>query len=305
MRKTFVLLAMLILTMGYAFAKEKVVETSGKTPKWIYAVEQGYIIVSAESESLEEAKNKCMLQVKKQILSSVAESVQAESTLNTHEVGVNGTYSIMDQYASIIETKSAQIPFLSEVSISKAEGFYWEKLKNKKVYSYRYHLKYPFGQFDLVRLVDDFQSKERALDNQLADFAADDFSKYTSVEQMMVRLQELKLFKASLLEEDSRFERCKSVERVYGEYIRSIQLRLIQSNREGLVFTANFREKTLSMVAPPKFKSNCLTNIQYRSLGAECVVMFDYSTCTDEQQTYIDVSFNIGGNKVKNRFVIK
>ncbi|MCQ2324437.1 MAG: hypothetical protein MJZ53_06320 [Paludibacteraceae bacterium] len=305
MRKLCICLFSLLLCSACMTAKVKVVETSGKAPKWIYAVEQEYIIVSAESASLEDAKNKCMLQVKKQILASVAENVQSSSAMDTREIGVNGKYSIMEQYASMVETKSAQIPFLSEVSITKAEGFYWEKLKNDKEYSYRYHIKYPFGKFDLLRMVDDFQSKERALDNQLADFVADDFSQYTSVEQMIARVQELKLFKASLMEGDSRLERCQNVERVYGEYIRSIQLRLIRISKEELVFSANFREKALTMAAQPKLKSNCLSNIQYQSRGTECVVTYDYATCTDEQTNFIDVSFNVGGNKVKKRFTIQ
>jgi len=307
MRKVWILLFSLLLAGNYVNAKEKVVETSGKEPKWIYSVEKEFIIVSAESDNLEEAKNKCMLQIKKQILASVAENVQSQSQLSTSEVGVNGHYDIMETYASMVETKSAQIPFLSEVSITKAEDFYWEKIKkDKNAYTYRYHLKYPFSHFDLGRMVTDFEIKEQALDSQLAGFAADDFSTYTSVEQMVARLQEIRMYKASLIEGDSRVERAQRVERVYGEYIRTIQLRLVSVSREELVFTPYFREKALTMQSQPKLKSNCLTNIQYRNHGTECIVTYDFGTgCNEDEQNYLDISFNVGGNKVKNRFTIK
>ncbi len=294
--------AAVVSTVG---AKDKVVETSGKQPKWIYAVEKEYLIVSAESESLEEAKSKCMVTIKKQILASVAENVEAQASLNTFEQEKNGQYDMMQTYASMVETKSAKIPFLCEVSISKAEDFYWEKIKNKKVYRYRYHLKYPFGKFDLARMVDAFQSGEDAINNQLKDFAADDFSSYTSVEQMTARIQALRLFKATLLEEDKRLEQVERIERVYGEYIRSIQLSLVSIDREEVVFVPTFRGKELTMKAQPKMKSNCLTNMQFTNRGTQCVVAYDSTDCAESEKNYIDISFNIGGNKVKNRFTVK
>lgn len=306
MRKVCILIAAFLTTWAYACAGEKVVDDSGKRPKWLYAAEKEYIIVSAESANLEEAKDKTMLQVKKHILASIAENVKSTANLNTREQGVNGKYTILENYESAIETQSALIPFLSEVSITKAEDYYWEKIKNGKEFTYRYHLKYPFSKFDLMRMSDEFLEHERELDEKLAAFAADDFTSYKSTEEMVQQLQQLRLFKASLMDGDSRHSTCLRIEKVYNDYLKSIQLRLISANKEQLVFTLYFGDNRISTRVQPKLTSNCLGNIQFLPRGEECVVTYDYHTaCYEDEENYLDVALILVGNKIKNRFIVK
>ncbi len=286
---------------------EKVVDSVGRTPKWIYSAEKEYIIVSAESADIEEAKEKAMTKVKKQIMSSIAENVRSSSKISTSEVNANGKFDIIEQYESAIETESAPVPFLSEVGISKAEASYWEKIKkDKDTYYYRYHLKYPFTKFDLIRMSDAFLEREQQLDKQLAAFAQDDFTSYSSTEEMIQQLQQLKVFKSSLMQNDARRVACQNIEKAYTGYIKSITMRLISVNRNQLVYAPYYGEKRLTTNLQPKLASNCLGDLQYIARNGQCIVTYDFQTaCYPDEENYLEVTLNLLGNKIKNRFIVK
>ena len=307
--KKLLIIALTVLT-GCAYLQaggEKVVESSGRQPKWVFGTEKEYIIVSAQASTIEDAKDKAMKQVKKQILESIADNVRSTSSLNTQELGVNGKYNIVETYESAIESEGALVPFLSEVSITKVEDSYWEKVKkDKNSYYYRYHLKYPFTQFDLMRMSDDFLTREKELDDKIAAFAADDFTSYSTIEEMTNQLQQLRVFKAGLMERDPRRGTCANVEKAYINNLKSITLRLVSVNRQELVYAPYYGEKQISTSLQPKLASNCLGNMQYVPRGGQCVVTYDYaSACYPDEENYLEVTLTLLGNKIKNRFIVK
>lgn len=299
-----------VLLTGCAYLQaggEKVVDSSGRQPKWVFGTEQEYIIVSAESANVEEAKEKAMTKVKKQIIASIAENVRSTSKINTQEIGVNGKYDYMEQYESAVETESALIPFMSEVGISQVEDSYWEKIKkDKNTYFYRYHIKYPFSRFDLMRMSDEFLQREEQLDAQLDAFAKDDFTGYSSTEEMVQQLQQLRIFKGTLMERDPRRQSCANIEKAYTGYIKSVTLRLVSVTRSELVYAPYYGEKRLSTSLQPKLASNCLGNLQYVPRGGQCVVTYDFDTaCYADEENYLEVTLNLLNNKIKNKFIVK
>lgn len=307
MKKLFIILcAALTVLPTFAGNNEKVVDKSGRQPKWVFSTGKDYITVSAEGADIQSAKDKAMTQVKKQILSSIAESVQSSSSINTREQGVNGKYNILEEYNNLVETKGALIPFLSEVSEAKVEEYYWEKLKRGKSYVYRYHIKYPFNQFDLMRLSDEFLTHEREINQKLDDFSKDNFTSYNSVEEMIQRVQEVRMLRASLMEQDPRRATCQNIEKVYNGYLKTIVIRQLSINRQQLVFAPFYGEKQLTTTIQPKLESNCLNDMQFVPQNGKCIVTYDYQTsCYDGEQNDITVTLNIAGNKVKNTFIVK
>lgn len=308
MKKVLFIASLLLTSSMYLLAAgEKVVESSGREPKWVFGTEQDYIIVSAESADNEEAKEKAMTKVKKQIIAAIAENVRSSSTISTSEHNVNGKFDIIEDYESVVETQSALIPFLSEVGINKAEDYYWEKIKkDKNEYYYRYHLKYPFSKFDLMRMLDDFLEREAKLDAQIEEFSKDDFTSYTTVEQMNGQLNKLRMFRSTLMEHDPRRGTCANIEKVYSGFIRSIVLRLVSVNKQELIYAPYFGEKKLSTNVQPKLSTNCLTNLQYVPRNGQCVVTYDFETaCYDDEENWLEVILPLPGNKLKNRFIVK
>ena len=306
MKKLFVILCAVLCVLPAIAGNEKVVDKSGRQPKWVYSSGKDFIVVSAEGVDVQTAKDKAMTQVRKQILSSIAESVQSSSAINTHEMGVNGKYNVLEEYNNLVETKGALIPFLSEVSEAKVEEYYWEKIKRGKDYTYRYHIKYPFTQFDLMRLSDEFLTHEREINQKLDGFSKDNFTSYNSVDEMLQRVQEVRMLRASLMEQDPRRATCQNIEKVYNGYLKTIVIRLISISKQQLVYAPYFGEKQLTSTIQPKLDSNCLNDMQFVPQNGKCIVKYDFETsCYDGEQNEITVTLNIGGNKVKNTFIVK
>ena len=307
--KKILLLSFVLLTLpALACAGgDKVVETSQKkTPKWVNGMEKGYIIESGTAASLDDAKDKAMLEVKKEILNSIVTNIKSESTMTQTELEHNGVFTTVNYYMSQINTKSVTVPYLSEISASKAEEFYWEKLKRDKEIFYRYHIKYPFSELDLFRLADEFKMREAKLDKQMQSFVQDDFSTYTSVEQMTNRISELKAFETTLVPEDDRHQTCKEVLNKYNKYLSDIYLRQLETDHNQLTFAPYFGEHRLTTNLKVQLKTNCLSEMQYSTVGGVCRVTYNYSAgCYDDEQNWLEVIMTINGKKIKSTFYVK
>jgi hypothetical protein len=120
---------------------QKVEEKSHKSkPAWVNGAEMGYLVVSAEASDIESAKTMILSQLKAQVAGSVASRVLSESTIRTRETSINDAQrQRSEEYESYINTKAANIPFINEISLSKASDYYWEKIYDKKSKSSIYH----------------------------------------------------------------------------------------------------------------------------------------------------------------------
>ena len=173
-------------------AQWKAVEKSRKEqPVWVGGAERNYLIVSAEASTLELAKEKLLLSLKEQIVSSIATHITSQTTQQRQELvsGTNRDYS--ENTTSVITSKVSHIPFVSEISLSKAYDFYWVKLYNKKTkeYKYEYHVKYRFTDFELADLVNQFNEREKLLNDRLVEYS-DRLEQITSVEDIDRTLNE-------------------------------------------------------------------------------------------------------------------
>ena len=71
MRNIVTILLICILGLLDLSAKEKIVQKSGSMPSWVKKMEQGTITASAKGETLDAAKDKCMSDIRHQIISSI------------------------------------------------------------------------------------------------------------------------------------------------------------------------------------------------------------------------------------------
>lgn len=306
MRKLLFIFFLGSTILNTACAATKVIERSQKrAPEWLYGVETGYLIVSAEADDLETAKAKAMTSVKQQIVNAIAENVHATSQTQTHELEANGTYSTMELYSTMVETESANIPFLSQVTIANATDYYWEKIRDKqKNEFYRYHIKYPFSRLDQMEMVDAFERQEAAINAKLEAFQQDDFSTYTSVEQMVAQATALRTFQATLLEKDVRRSTCDKILRGYKHYVEQLTIQAQEVTREHTIYRVFAGDRQLTCNIKPYLRSKCLTKMNFQPIGQDCVVTYDYSDCFKDEQNYIDITLTILGKKINNRFFI-
>lgn len=134
MKTILKLFPVLLLSVSFAISAQaqkqdyKVVDASAKRmPEWVNAVERDYLNVTATAGDIEEAKAAVIENVKKQIAQSIATRIVAESNLSTSAIQTGDSFNKTQSLESSILSRTAKLPFIGEISLSKASDYYWEK----------------------------------------------------------------------------------------------------------------------------------------------------------------------------------
>lgn len=288
-------------------ATVKVTESSARrAPQWIYGAEQNFLIVSAEAEDIETAKNKALNEVKKQIVNAISENVHSASYTAVEEAGVNNFYSTMELYRNELATESGNVPFLNQVTLANVTDYYWEKRFNKKTQAewYVYHLKYPFTRLDQEELVAKFEAQEADINRQLKELEQVDFSTFSSVEQMVAQGTALRTFQSTLMEKDVRRKACDRILRGYKANVEQLSIQAVRVERDKTEYEVYLGEKKMACNIIPYLRSNCLEQMSWQVKNGINMVTYDYDRCFEDEQNYIDITITVMGKKINHRFYI-
>ena len=183
---SIVALFLLCLSSTSVLAQFKVVEESGKKPDWTMSMERGSIIGIGNGLTVEDAKANALVNVKAQIVTSVADYISASSVSKSEEITADKFTQLYQSYSDVITTQSGKRDYLQGISAAKVDDFYWEKSADKKTkeVKYQYFVKYPFTTFDLEELVADFRVKDEQLTAEL-NKALDLLNDFTSIEEII------------------------------------------------------------------------------------------------------------------------
>lgn len=298
-----------LLLVGAAVAGEKVIQSSAKhMPKWIGGMEKGYFIVSAQAESLEDAQQKAMTQVREQIVSAIATRVHSATSITMHETSSNGDIVSLKEMKSQLSVEAADIPYLADVSPSHASDYYWAQIRrNDKSTYYHYHVKYPFSNSQLRMLVDEYDQHQKLINDTLQRFAATDFAEFDDLDAMMMHYNQFKQFTSTLRESDSRRSICETIRQSYDQMLsRNLRVETISSDRESTRVALFYGQKQLICTLVPKVKSNCLTAIEIKNAISSSVIRYDFTTgCYEDEQNWLDIVYTILGKKYTTRSYIK
>ena len=131
MKRCIGIICMLLSFVQLSLAQVKVVETSSKrAPEWIGVTVLDHITVSAESETLDGAKERCLADIRQSVITGIAVYVSSEEYAVDYQVSNNGTNANRKMYSSQVQSIAAKIPSISGVSLNESE-IYWKKLYNK------------------------------------------------------------------------------------------------------------------------------------------------------------------------------
>ena len=103
----------------------KVVEKSDKkAPVWYESAESGYIVASAETGSMEEARQQCPESVKRQIIQAVAQNVEFSDSHIVKQTSGNGDRitEFVDQHMAEGSTRAASLPLSRGSHFLKSMG---------------------------------------------------------------------------------------------------------------------------------------------------------------------------------------
>ena len=314
--KHFLVSVLAIFSLAVFAAGEKIIESSSrKAPDWVYGMASDYIITTAEASTMEMARTMAMQAVKERIVSSVAEHVESEASMLMQETTTDTDISAYTAFSKQIRSKSADIPFINNISEANVEDYYWEKVqKDKKTIVYRYNIKYPFSQLQICLIISDFKKyqtelkeKARSIEYQIAAFSNDDFTQYNTVEEMLEKVNKLELFAKSLPTDDEKNKgTCSAILQKYKKMIGSIQVRTVEVTRDCVDIALYYGSNRITYAMSPKMNSNCLTELSYipKEDGARITYNFEYGCYEDDQNT-LSLTYTILGKKINHSVYIK
>ncbi|MEI6049001.1 MAG: hypothetical protein WCS03_08905 [Bacteroidota bacterium] len=300
--KKLTCIIMLLLFGPVAFTQQKVVDKSGRKPDWVNGVEKDFIIVSGSGATINDAQNSALMIIKERIVSSVADNVKATSTMQTEETNTNkSVHSFFEKYTSQVTSQSGKVPYLQGISLSNANEFYWEKLSEKKINRvyYEYHIKYPFPEFELKKLVSDFRFRDKELTDNL-NRIEEEVETVTSIEQIESNLDELKALQDAFI--DARLDKVNTVSARYRGLFKAVELTEIENSLGLLKFTLRLNDRIISTVKKPTVTSECARINGTKNNVTDWEISYNYDNCYEDPENNIAISFRFGNVAVSKKF---
>lgn len=314
MRKFYTyFLSALVLAIAATFSasaqkKEfKVEESSARNmPEWVNSVERDFLIATASGGDIEEAKAAVIENVKKQIAQSIATRIVSESSLTTSAYQSGSDFSKTQNLESSILSRTAKLPFIGEISLSKAADYYWERRYYRSTgrYEYFYAVKYPFSEFEMKQLVMEYQEHDRGLNEKIADYQAGiDF--VTSIEEISETLNSLRAFQDEFDVQDPRFNQVQSIANQYLQLYDQITIDWFQEKKGVAVVSLSLAGRSISTSQRPQIKSNCASQISSSYEGNTLVIKYNDEYCYEDDQNWIEVRFRAGNKYISGKIYFK
>ena len=305
---TMLLFAMTAAVAAYAQkAQYKVEESSAKKmPEWVLSTEKDYLIVTATGGDIEEAKAAVIESVKRQIAQSIATRIVAESNLQTSAFESGDSFSKSQSLETSVMSRTAKLPFIGEISLSKAADYYWERRYYRSTgrYDYFYAVKYPFSDFEMRQLVTDYQHYDKELNERLAKFETDlDF--VSSIEEIGENINNLRVFLNEFDVQDPRYNQVQILSNRYRELYDQITIDWFQEKKGIVVANLTLGGRGISTSQRPVLRSNCASQITSSFEGNALVIRYNDDNCYDEDENYIDLRLKAGNKYISERIFFK
>lgn len=307
MKRIITITASILLFALQLSAQYKVVESSSrKMPDWVNSVTRDYLNVTATGSDIEEAKAAVLAAVKQQIAQSIATRIVAESNLSTSAVQTSDTFEKKQTLEKTIQSRTAKLPFIGEISLSKAADFYWEKryYRSTGKYEYFYAVKYPFSEFEMKKLVMDYREHDRELNARLAEYEAG-LGNITSIEDIERMLEQIRVFNSEFDQMDPRYGQVQSLANRYRDLYDHISIDYYQEKKGVVAVTMTLAGNPLSTTQRPIIKSNCATKISTSYEGNVLVIRYSDENCYEVDDNYLDLRLRAGNKYITERIFIR
>ena len=301
MKKLLVVFFLLCFSASL-YAQTRVVDKSGRKPSWVNGLEVDYIIVVGTGSSIQDAQRNALNMVRENIVNAVAQNVQATSEMTMEETNFNNNVTVfLEKFATTVTTTSGPVPYLQGVSLSRVDEYYWEKLEDRRtrVATYNYHIKYPFSNFELQKLVMDFRIRDRELTEQLEQTLAG-IDNVSTIEDIEKGIAELRILQDYFV--DGRREKARLGMTRYRDLYNTIELVELDSQPGELSYALRFRNDFTSTSQRPQITSDCARVTGTSSEGHVVKVTYDYYNCYEDPENHLMVRYRFGNTNVQNSF---
>ncbi len=297
-----------IIILGLVFTgckPIKVVERSSKErPSWVHGISRNFIIVEGVGNSHEQAQNDAFRALKEKIVSSVAVNVSSETQVKVDEQVINNMTSYSERIQTQTNISSGFINTLRGVSLNRADEFYWEKKKYKKTKEVKvhYHIKYPFSEKDLDRLVEEWVALDKSFTEELNVVERE--AETTSSVYDLIILQQ----KAAALKElftHARKTRAGIIEAKIEQTISNLKFETVMHERGNLSILLKSGNKTFTLKPDITITSQCakLLNQSVVDNSTRLQVQYDTDFCSSPSSSF-SVNLSFGNVTIRETYSI-
>lgn len=291
---------------GSLFAQAyKVVEKSDKkAPVWYESAESGYIVASAETGSMEEARQQCLESVKRQIIQAVAQNVEFSDSHTVKQTSGNGDRitEFVDQYMAEGSTRAASLPFIKGISLSKVDGSYWEKRRDKKSgkITYAYAIRYPFPESEHKALVRQFEEQDRAMEDLIKKMEEhiSDISSVEEIDQCITKMRPA----VEYFFDKTRREWAEGVVQNYRKLPTFITAEGKSDCKDAYIVSLFIKGKKITTAAMPKLTSNCASQLKAVPCGEDILITYNSEDCLEDEENFVELTFKMPGKSLKHKF---
>ncbi len=295
-------LLLVVFPLGM-LAQDKVLEKSSKKkPDWVNATIKDFIITTGRGATIDEAKNNLVPTIRTEIMNSVAVYVRSSSEMTIENENKNNVINTIEKFKNTSTVQTADIPSLKGISLNKVSEFYWEKLQDKdsKKIVVAYHVKYPFSELELKKLIQEFNQKDQEMTDQLNGIL-DNVDKIAAIEEISTNITQLENLVGYFV--DQRREKAELGLTKLKDMLKSIEIVPIENNLGTLKYGLKIGEKFYKTSQKPKYNnSECVTITSKISEGHVQIIQYTAENCSEDDKNLISVTYKYGNNKVERTF---
>ena len=304
LRLTIFLVALFSISAVYSFSQEKVIDKSKrKRPDWVHSTQKDFIITTGRGKTIDEAKDNVVTEIQNEIVNSVAIYVKSESEMTIENINKNNVINTIEKFKNKSSVQTADIPSLKGISLNKVSDFYWEKIQNKKTkeITVAYHVKYPYSEAELQKLIREFNKKDQEMTSKLNGIV-NNIDDIKSIEEISTNIKELKHLLDYFIDMQRKEKTNMGIARLK-EMLKSIELVPIENTLGTLKYAFKIGEKFYSSSKKPKYKnSECVTVTSRISDGHEQIIKYTFEDCMEDEKNYITVKYKFSNTKVEKTF---
>ena len=304
-RILYALLMLMVLNLS-GLAKEKLVDRSAsKMPAWVGVATEGCIAVSAVAPTMDEAQSKCMMDIRQQIITSVAANITSSENYQALQISHNDLVNVFERYSSETQTVGANLPFITGISIAKAKEIYWEKYYNKtdKSYHYVYHILYPFSNLERNKWIKEFLEQDEAQYNKYI-YYKNQIDSFKNVEFIQEAVGELSTLYGYFFDSRRKGE-ISQLQNRYNKLYEQIAIQPVHESLGAVYYSVAIGNRVVTVDKMPRIKSKSSASDLSVSLSGEegvYAITYNAENCYPEDDNSIEVAYSIGGKSIKRTF---
>lgn len=297
-----------IMTFSAKADEWKTVEKSEKNkPAWLAAgTPEGYLAVTTEAPTLQEARKMAEQEIQRCIIQAVATNVSYKTLQSASRDYVNGTSNESEYFSADFEMSTANLPFIQGVSLSQAKGTYWERRENKrsKQNLYVFTVLYPLPESELDNMRKEFRAYDDGMNSEYAR-VKDGFDTVASADEVEAAIASLLQLKEYFFDSVRHTEAETLLQRYRGVY-RSVYLDTERVGDNHYRVYTKLNNRGFKSGRNLEATSDCAGNIKVTPTASGDAFDVTYSTddCIPGEANAVKVSLRLGSARLSASFPV-